>query len=194
MNENASDENTVTGKAMGNIMGIAASAAVLVGSAYAGTALLGKGVKGAKAVASKAKQVASRKGASEEFTEFGTKVRNTMKENPGMSGAKATKVTKKNEKIVADRKLKNQLDEYDFGNNAKSYKESKEFKDAVNKHKSDVANQQKKQADVLNKDLFGETMKNGQGNIQDQIKGYEEFMTNDVTERKTQEAVSGAVQ
>ena len=48
MNENASDENTVTGKAMGNLMGIAASAAVLVGSAYAGTALLGKAVKGVK--------------------------------------------------------------------------------------------------------------------------------------------------
>ena len=63
MNENASDENTVTGKAMGNIMSIAASAAVLVGSAYAGTALLGKGVKGAKKVDTKAKDIVSRKGA-----------------------------------------------------------------------------------------------------------------------------------
>lgn len=55
MNENATDENTPTGKAMGNIAMIGLSAAVLIGGGAYGVHQLGKAVKGAENMAKGAK-------------------------------------------------------------------------------------------------------------------------------------------
>lgn len=177
MNENASDENTVTGKAMGNIMGVAASAAVLVGSAYAGTALLGKGVKGAKAVAGKAKNIATRKGASEEMSELGTKARKIMNEE-GVSGSKATRMAKKEMKNEAHAKKLKDLAEYDeapkieqmregIKNNSK--KPSVTMKNGSGKT---IHTDGKKIVDVTSEDLMSKM------SLED-VKGYEEFLRND---------------
>lgn len=192
MNENANDENTITGKAMGNIMGMAASAAVLVGSAYAGSALVGKGVKNANKIANKAKNVVTRKGATEEMSELGVKAREIMKKE-NISGSKATRIAKKEMKSEAQAKIKRDLDEYDFAKKAKEYKNSDSYKNSVKRNEQNIATKQKQQADVLNKDLFGEEL-NNKSNMQDQINEYEKYMKNDTAERKTKDVVDGVIQ
>lgn len=191
MNENASDENTVTGKAMGNIMSIAASAAVLVGSAYAGTALLGKSVKGAKKVATKAKDIVSRKGASEEMNALGTRTRKIMKEE-GVSGSKATRMAKKQIKQEAHAKKLEQLAEYDQQAATESTREAVE-KNAKNpsvtmkKGSGKTIHTDKKPVDVTNNDLMEQMMS------ADDVKGYEEYLNNDIKQRKNREAVIESV-